>query len=134
MANRVLIGLYQANDWRLRISAPGFNVLGSLSKNQLYFDSAWPKALNVFLKGSFSFPRQNGGTTYSAVSWPDLGYVPPALTYALGFNGAASHPMHVVAPIIKSNGIDLFFEQTYQQNEGLFTVYYIVLRGAEGQS
>lgn len=36
----------------LKISKPGYNVLGSISDSQVSFDSSWPKAQRILMRGS----------------------------------------------------------------------------------
>lgn len=77
MANRVLLGQFAAGDYRVRISAPGQNVLSTtLTKNQILFDSELAGYGVVYKTGTFSLAAS---TTYSAqklVSWTSIGYVP----------------------------------------------------------
>lgn len=61
MVDRVLIGQYAPNDFRLRISRPGFDVNNtSLTPAQLAFDSTYEETFYVIAKGEFLIGRNYG--------------------------------------------------------------------------
>jgi hypothetical protein len=61
----------------LKISKPGFNVLGSISDSQVSFDSSWPKAQRILVRGSVSIGTGSG---VQSVYYPrSLASVPTAL-------------------------------------------------------
>lgn len=47
----------------LKISKPGFNVLGSISDSQVSFDSSWPKAQRILLRGTHTVAAGGGPDT-----------------------------------------------------------------------
>jgi hypothetical protein len=62
----------------LKISKPGFNVLGSISDSQVSFDSSWPKAQRILTRGTVNIGT--GSLTKHSVYYPrSLSSVPTAL-------------------------------------------------------
>lgn len=79
MANRLLLGRFATNDYRLRISKPTFNVMSpSLTPAQLIFDSTtYLQTSRVFTSGVKAYNVGAAGTVLADfVTWPNLGYRP----------------------------------------------------------
>lgn len=64
----------------LKISKPGFNVLGSISDSQVSFDSSWPKAQRILTRGTVTVAASGSQTVYYPRA---LAAVPTALILAM---------------------------------------------------
>ena len=72
MTKRVSLGQWIDGSYRLRVSAPGFDVDNpSLTPNQLIFDSQTTGYGMVLLRGQAYI-----GGAGTIVTWPALGYIP----------------------------------------------------------
>lgn len=83
MVNRVLIGDFGINDYRIRMSKPGFDVTAALDPERLAFDSTWKDGAVVYAIGAISYP--GGSTAYVEVPFgetmPNIPFV-----YVWGYN------------------------------------------------
>jgi hypothetical protein len=117
MANRLLLGKFAANDYRLRISKPTFNVMSALTPDQLIFDSTtYVQTSRVFTSGVKEYDAGPEGTVLSNfITWPDLGYRPFMIFwYKPATQGRKGLVTIAFTFKIKTNGVDIIYGTNVQ--------------------
>jgi hypothetical protein len=119
------------------VSKPGFDVLASLGKEQLIFDSDWQSTLLVLATGTTRFdtvpgPNGLGGTVYDVVVWPDQGFIPVFIPFISSTSpGVWQAPISNFRFRVKRTGVDYIQNRDYP-GWGQIYLQFIALRAPEG--
>jgi hypothetical protein len=140
MAQRVVLGKVATNDYRLRVSRQGFDVMNlSLARENLFFDTEWISTLLLVASGTtlvtYSFVNnEDYGVVPNILTWPDLGFIPVFLPYVNPNEtnpGFAYNPLSYMRFGVKRTGVD-YIQNTLNGGSGTFALEYLVLRAPEG--
>lgn len=117
MVKRVSLGRWVDGSYRLRVSAPGYNVDSTtLTPSQIVFDSTMTGTGFILMSGTVSTPGLSASPLVKVVSWASLGYVPAVhIAYPYSYQGIDYYcdfygPVSYNVPcnlIVKADGIYL---------------------------
>jgi hypothetical protein len=100
MTNRVLLGPLGGGSFGLKVSRPGYDVLGSIADEQLAFDSRWIGAMRLKASGSFTGTGSSQvvmfGVTLAAPPLLFLYYKQSGAYWSQSYNSFSGVPSNLV--------------------------------------